>query len=138
METWKIENLLYGYKQREAIIEIKKMELEEVEDVSLGSHSDNPTPGAMTARTNVSIVEITAEKREHKVNMIKNAIQKAERENRRIDIAVATLSQQEQEIIKYRYFEKMKVEAAAKKMGIVRNTFTKKKKEALEALKLIL
>lgn len=94
-----IEKYLKEYNEYKT--KIKLLEIEIDDSISLGSKSDDPLPGRASARSNVSVVERQA----NHITYLQIEIRELQKLVHKIDEIVNTLSKDEQEFIRLRYFE---------------------------------
>ena len=96
-----IEKFLKEYNEYKT--KIKLLEIEIDDSISLGSKSDDPLPGRVSARSNTSIVERQAREIQYiqdEIRQLKNLVNK-------VDEVISTLSKEEQEFTSLVYFEKI-------------------------------
>lgn len=85
---------------------IKLLEIEIDDSISLGSKNiDDPLPGRVSARSNVSVVERQAKN----ISDIQDEIRELKKLVSKIDTIVDTLDKESKELIRLRYFEEIPV-----------------------------
>lgn len=94
-----IEKYLKEYNEYKTKIRLLEIEIDD--SISVGSKSDDPLPGRVSARSNVSVVERQA----REIQYIQDEIRELKKLMNKIDEVVNTLSKDEQEFIHLRYFE---------------------------------
>lgn len=109
------------YKTRIRLIDI------EIEDsISLGSKSDEPMPGKVTARTNTSVVERQAERiaelSEERRELVR-AIQK-------LDEILDTLPEESRTLLKLKYIDEMSVDDLCERYHVTDSCIYKRLKKA--------
>lgn len=94
-----IEKYLKEYNEYKTKLRLLEIEIDD--SISLGSKSDDPLPGRASARSNVSVVERQAKE----IQYLQDEIRELKKLVSKIDEIVNTLSKDEQEFIRLRYFE---------------------------------
>lgn len=105
------------YKTRIKFIDI------EIDDmISIGSKSEDPLPGKVTARTNTSVVERQAEK----ISELQQEKRELERELRRLDSIIELLPDEYRDVVKLRYVEGIEVNELATRFNLTNKAIYKK------------
>lgn len=98
-----IEKYLKEYNEYKTKIRLLEIEIDD--SISLGSRSDDPLPGRVSARTNTSVVERQAKH----IDELQNEIRQLKKLVNKIDTVLDTLDVEAKELIKLRYVDEIPV-----------------------------
>ena len=114
----KVEAMLYNYKNTIAEIKILKRDLEIIENDYKGPGGISYDERSSPTNAFSSTVENEVIKRAEKIQRLKRVIRLKEIEIENIDDAIESLTDDEQTLIKQRYFHKRKYKEIARELNI--------------------
>lgn len=114
----KVEAMLYNYKNTIAEIKILKRDLEIIENDYKGPGGISYDERSSPTNAFSSTVENEVIKRAEKIQRLKRVIRLKEIEVENIDDAIESLTDDEQTLIKQRYFHKRKYKEIARELNI--------------------
>ena len=125
-----VEGILYNYPKLKVEIDNLKLDLEEAKEVvGITGASDNEKAGSPTHAFS-SVVENEVLEREKnlnkKIEQIKADMQRKERQLRRIENALHTLTEQEMLLIDMKYFKRYSIGRICELLDITAATFNKR------------
>lgn len=131
----KVEGILYGLPKLKVEINNLKLDLEEVQEiVGIRGASPNEKPGSATHAFN-SAVENEVIHREEKIGekelALTGIIARKERELKKIENILATLTEEEYMLIEMKYFKRHTVNRICEILDISGDTFTKRRKKII-------
>ena len=123
-----IEKYLKEYNEYKTKIKLLEIEIEDC--ISLGSKSDDPLPGRVSARNNVSVVERQA----RNISDVQDEIRQLKKLVSKIDEVINTLCKDEQELVRLRYFEYVTMYDLSVRYNVHLDTMYKRKDAILKKL----
>ncbi|GAA0122235.1 sigma-70 family RNA polymerase sigma factor [uncultured Clostridium sp.] len=128
IDTYKktVQFMLNNYKNIKAEIKNMLIEIEDIKNSYRGigaiKYSDMPKSNNIS-----SSVEKEIEQKEKRIEYLSQLLTKKENQIKRIDNALETLSEEEYNLIKMCYFDKVKVKDAAIKLDVTEQTICRNK-----------
>ncbi|MGL4736090.1 MAG: hypothetical protein ACRCW2_01430 [Cellulosilyticaceae bacterium] len=131
----KVEGILYGFPKLKVEIDNLKLDLEEVNEiVGIRGASPNEKAGSTTYAFSSAVeneVIERDEKLEEKLQAITRAIVGKERQAKKIENILATLTEEESMLIEMKYFKRYTVSRICEILDISSDTFTKRRKKII-------
>lgn len=130
-----VEGTLYNLPKLRAEIENLKLDLEEAQEImGIRGASGNEKAGSGTNAFS-SVVEdevLEREKnQEKKMQLIKSDIQRKERQLKKVENALATLTEQEMLLIEMKYIKRHSINRICELLDITAATFNKRRKDII-------
>lgn len=130
-----VEGILYNLPKLKAEIENLKLDLEESQEiVGIRGSSGNEKAGSSTNAFS-SVVENEVLERERnlseKIEIIKSDIQRKERQLKKVQNALNTLTEQEILLIEMKYFKRHSIGRICELLDITTATFNKRRKDII-------
>lgn len=130
-----VEGILYNYPKLKVEIDNLKLDLEEVQEVvGIRGASGNEKAGSSTNAFS-SVVEneiLEREKNlERKINRLTGLIQSKERQLKKIENVLSTLTEQELILIEMKYFKRYSINRICELLDITTATFIKRRKKII-------
>lgn len=130
-----VEGILYNYPKLKVEIDNLKLDLEEAQEVvGIRGASGNEKAGSSTNAFS-SVVEneiLEREKNlERKINKLTGLIQSKERQLKKIENVLSTLTEQELILIEMKYFKKYSINRICELLDITTATFIKRRKKII-------
>lgn len=132
----KVEGILYSVPKLRAEIENLKLDLEEVQEVQgITGQSGNEKAGSATYKI-VSSVEMEVINRDEnlsdKIKAIESSIQRKERQIKRVENILDTLTEQEKLLIEMKYFKRYSVNCICEMLDITTPTFNLRRRNIID------
>lgn len=131
----KVEGILYSVPKLKADIENLKIDLEEVQDiVGIRGASGYEKAGSSTYAFNSSVedeVMVRDEKLGKKIAALTIEIRCKQRQLRKVENALGTLTEEELAIIEMRYFKRYPINRICETIDITSDTFIKRRKKII-------
>ena len=130
-----VEGILYNYPKLKVEIDNLKLDLEEVQEVvGIRGVSGNEKAGSSTYAFS-SVVENEVLEREknleRKINRLTGLIQSKERQLKKIENVLGTLTEQELILIEMKYFKRYSINRICELLDITTATFIKRRKKII-------
>ena len=130
-----VEGILYNYPKLKVEIDNLKLDLEEVQEVvGIRGVSGNEKAGSSTNAFS-SVVENEVLEREknleRKINRLTGLIQSKERQLKKIENVLGTLTEQELILIEMKYFKRYSINRICELLDITTATFIKRRKKII-------
>lgn len=123
-----IEKYLKEYNEYKTKIRLLEIEIDD--SISLGSKSDDPLPGRVSARSNVSVVERQADR----ISDMRDEVRELRKLVSKIDEILNTLSNDDQMFIRLRYVSEIPMNDLAKKYSVDVSALYKRKSKIIDDL----
>lgn len=131
----KVEGILYGVPKLKVEIDNLRLDLEEVNEVvGIRGASPNEKAGSATHAFSSAVeneVVVRDEKLGERIQAITKAIVRKERQLKRIENILDTLTEEEAMLIEMKYFRRYSVNRICELMDISADTFTKRRKKII-------
>ena len=130
-----VEGILYNYPKLKVEIDNLKLDLEEAQEVvGIRGTSSNEKAGSSTNAFS-SVVENEVLEREknleRKINRLTGLIQSKERQLKKIENVLGTLTEQELILIEMKYFKRYSINRICELLDITTATFIKRRKKII-------
>ena len=130
-----VEGILYNYPKLKVEIDNLKIDLEEAQEVvGIRGASGNEKPGSSTNAFS-SVVENEVLEREknleRKINRLTGLIQSKERQLKKVENVLSTLTEQELILIEMKYFKRYSINRICELLDITTATFIKRRKKII-------
>ena len=130
-----VEGILYNYPKLKVEIDNLKLDLEEVQEImGIRGASGNEKAGSSTNAFS-SVVENEVLEREknleRKINRLTGLIQSKERQLKKIENVLGTLTEQELILIEMKYFKRYSINRICELLDITTATFIKRRKKII-------
>lgn len=130
-----VEGILYNYPKLKVEIDNLKLDLEEAKEVvGITGASDNEKAGSPTHAFS-SVVENEVMDREknldRRIKAIESSIQKKERQLKKVDNVLSTLTEDELILIEMKYFKRYTINRICELLDITTATFIKRRKKII-------
>ena len=131
----KVEGILYGLPKLKVEIDNLKLDLEEIQEiVGIRGASPNEKAGSSTNAFS-SVVENEVLEREKelekKINKLTSLIQSKERQLKKIENILSTLTEYEMRLIEMRYFKRYSISRICEILEITEDGFNKRRKNII-------
>ena len=131
----KVEGILYGLPKLKVEIDNLRLGLEEIQEiVGISGNSFNEKAGSVTHAFSSAVeneVIHRDEKIGEKVVALTSAISRKERELKKVENILATLTEEEYMLIEMKYFKRYTVNRICEILDISGDTFTKRRKKII-------
>lgn len=132
----KVEEILYGIPKLKAEIENLKIDLEEIQEVRrITVLSGNEKAGSQTYKIVSSVEDEVINRDENLADRIKAIelnIQRKERQIKRVENVLATLTEQEKLLIEMKYFKRYSVNRICEILDITTPTFNLRRRNIMD------
>ena len=130
-----VEGILYNYPKLKVEIDNLKIDLEEEQEImGIRGNSGNEKPGSSTNAFS-SVVENEVLEREknleRKINRLTGLIQSKERQLKKVENVLSTLTEYEMRLIEMRYFKRYSVGRICEVLELSEDGFNKRRKNIL-------
>lgn len=131
----KVEGILYGVPKLKVEIDNLRLDLEEVNEViGIRGASPNEKAGSSTYAFSSAVEDEVIQRDEklgEKVIALTSAISRKEREVKKIENVLATLTEEEYMLIEMKYFKRHTVNRICEILDISGDTFTKRRRKII-------
>lgn len=131
----KVEGILYGVPKLKAEIENLKIDLEEIQDIQgITGQSGNEKAGSQTYKITSSVEDEVINRDENladRIKAIEMTIQRKERQIKRVENVLATLTEQEKLLIEMKYFKRYSVNRICEILDITTPTFNLRRRNII-------
>ena len=130
-----VEGILYNYPKLKVEIDNLKLDLEEVQEImGIRGNSGNEKPGSSTNAFS-SVVENEVLERERnlegKIYRLTGLIQSKERQLKKVENVLSTLTEQELILIEIKYFKRYSIGRICEILEVTEDGFNKRKKRVI-------